>query len=197
MYLIKLFVKEGPSLFFESTRRKLFADIKDLKFFINSQLNTNNRLRPNLESKESEYFKSAINERIDFLFVQIHNLSTSDNLGKWRHSESKLLAEKVQQDFHNIQNPHDCSTAKKLMCDLNKSCGYGCQIHHIMYCFIVSYFTKRTMILQSNNWRYNPKGFSAYYLPLSNTCTDVQGQEYIDWTSKFWKILLLMFPIHS
>ena len=25
------------------------------------------------------------------------------------------------------------------MCNLNKGCGYGCQIHHLVYCFIIAY----------------------------------------------------------
>lgn len=181
-----MFFSEGASQFFEDTRRKLFADIKDLKFFINSQLNAQQKINTkDHKSSETEFLKESINERIDFLLVNMHNLSVSDNLAKWRQSESQLLAEKVQQDFQRLQNPSDCSAAKKLLCDLNKFCGYGCQVHHIMYCFIVSYFTKRTMILKSDNWRYNHKGFDAYYLPLSTNCNQHLDQQYIDWTSMF------------
>lgn len=114
----------------------------------------------------------------------MHRLSNSNNLGEWKNMQSQFLAERVQKDFYELQNPSDCTTAKKLLCDLTKSCGYGCQMHHIMYCFIVAHFTKRTMILQSDGWKYDPKGLTAYYLPLSETCTDMQGQEVTAWNRK-------------
>ncbi|KAG7258567.1 hypothetical protein CRUP_037430 [Coryphaenoides rupestris] len=28
------------------------------------------------------------------------------------------------------RNPADCSKARKLVCNINKGCGYGCQLHH-------------------------------------------------------------------
>ena len=49
-------------------------------------------------------------------------------------------------------------------------CGYGCQIHHAMYCFIVAYGTERTLILKSKGWRYNKGGYEEVFKPLSDTC---------------------------
>jgi glycoprotein 6-alpha-L-fucosyltransferase len=105
------------------------------------------------DSTETEFFQQSLNERVDLLQASIHNLSANEILATWRHSEAQLLADQVQQDFHRIQNPPDCMVAKKLLCSLDKLCGYGCQMHHIMYCFIVAHFTNRTMILNSGHWR--------------------------------------------
>ena len=55
----------------------------------------------------------------------------------------------MQRRLHHLQNPKDCSSARKLVCSLSKACGFGCQMHHAMYCFIVAYGTERTLILQS------------------------------------------------
>ncbi len=112
-------------------------------------------------------------------------MSITDNLGKWRESEATRLANKVQQRFNQLQNPADCDASKKILCDLNKACGYGCQIHHVMYCFITAYFTNRTMILQSSSWRYNNMGFTAYFEPLSSKCLSLdKNEKIVDWNCK-------------
>lgn len=62
-----------------------------------------------------------------------------------------------------------------------QSCGYGCQIHHTAYCFIVAYATKRTMILNSKKWRYHRGGWEKIFMPLSETCTDPSGSDRSNW----------------
>ena len=57
-----------------------------------------------------------------------------------------------------------------LLLTSNIGCGYGCQIHHAMYCFIVAYGTERTLILKSKGWRYNKGGYEEVFKPLSETC---------------------------
>ena len=101
-------------------------------------------------------------------------------MGDWRKQASLDLSEKVQKRFHELQNPSNCESAPKILCDMNKACGFGCQVHHVMYCFITAYFNNRTMILDSNNWRYNPKGFEAYFKPLSDSCTHT-SDNVADW----------------
>ena len=94
----------------------------------------------------------------------------------WREAEARSLSGLVQARLHHLQNPPDCAAARKLVCNLNKGfvlyrlakhltvlcrCGYGCQIHHAIYCFLVAYGTERTLILKSKGWRYNKKGFQV------------------------------------
>lgn len=38
----------------------------------------------------------------------------------WRAAEARSLSDLVQKRFHHLQNPKDCSKAKKLVCNLNK-----------------------------------------------------------------------------
>jgi glycoprotein 6-alpha-L-fucosyltransferase len=99
-----------------------------------------------------------------------------------------MLSKKIQKHFHELQNPADCSQAKKIVCDLNKACGFGCQMHHVMYCFITAFFTKRTMILDSDSWRYNGKGIETYYKPISDTCRESMDPS-VNWNGKFIKII--------
>lgn len=83
------------------------------------------------------------------------------------------------------QNPPDCSKARKLVCNINKGCGYGCQLHHVVYCFMIAYGTQRTLILESHNWRYAPGGWETVFLPVSNTCTDRSGATTGHWSGTY------------
>lgn len=38
----------------------------------------------------------------------------------WRVAESSALSDLVQRRLHFLQNPADCSKARKLVCNLNK-----------------------------------------------------------------------------
>jgi len=96
----------------------------------------------------------------------------TDGYEAYRHKESKALSDLVQKRLHYLQNPSDCSSARKLVCKINKGCGFGCQLHHIVYCFIMAYATERTLILKSKGWRYHKGGWEEIYLPVSETCLD-------------------------
>ena len=91
----------------------------------------------------------------------------------WQRNISLELKSLIRKRIEHLQNPFDCKTAKKLVCRVAKSCGFGCQIHHTAFCFIMAYATKRTLILDSTNWRYSPRGWDAVFLPISTTCTEL------------------------
>ena len=73
-------------------------------------------------------------------------LSETDGYNEWRKKELKDLSDIVQSQIAALQNPVNCSSAKKLVCNLNIGCAYGCQIHHAVYCLIVAYQSNRTLI---------------------------------------------------
>ena len=84
------------------------------------------------------------------------------------------MSKQIENDLIQLQNPQDCSKAKKITCTM-KSCGFGCQMHHILYCLITAYATNRTLVINSNGWSYNNKGLDAYFKPLSDSCTSIDG----------------------
>ena len=59
------------------------------------------------------------------------------------------LNDLMQRRLHHLQNPKDCSSARKLVCSLDQKCGFGCNMHHALHCFIIAYALERTMILHS------------------------------------------------
>lgn len=54
------------------------------------------------------------------LINDIESLGENDKYEKWRYQESQDLSDLVQKRLTYLQNPEDCSTARKLICRLNK-----------------------------------------------------------------------------
>lgn len=94
----------------------------------------------------------------------------------WQRNVSIELTKLMERRLNYLQNPPDCKSAKKLVCEVAKTCGFGCQIHHVAYCFILAYATKRTLILDSRNWRYSMNGWDVVFQPVSSTCTAASGK---------------------
>ena len=101
--------------------------------------------------------------------ADLDTMRKEDGHDGWRRQESASLSELVQARLHTLQNPPSCQEARKLTCNLNKGCGYGCQVHHALYCFVVAYGTERTLVLRSKGWRYNRQGWEDVFKPLSET----------------------------
>lgn len=124
----------------------------------------------------------------------MESMKKNDGYESFRHQEAKALSDLVQKRLHHLQNPPDCSKAKKLLCKINKGCGYGCQLHHIVYCFIMAYSTERTLILHSKGWRYHKGGWEEIFLPVSETCLDSEGVSQGAWPADS-NVQVLTVPI--
>ena len=113
--------------------------------------------------------------QVKTVMIDLERLESHPAIAKWKNQTAEELAQLVQKRFHYLQNPRpkDCKAARKLICDLNRPCGFSCVITHIGYCFIVAYATQRTMILKPQSWYdYGNKGWNSVFLPLSDTCTE-------------------------
>lgn len=108
---------------------------------------------------------------------------------KARKDRLDKLSNYLQLKIHQLQNPKNCENARKLVCTLNKGCGFGCQIHHVAYCMVVAIATNRTLILNSQNWRYVnkvtslPSLWNLAFKSISETCVDDSGSPRIRWSS--------------
>ncbi|XP_072402052.1 alpha-(1,6)-fucosyltransferase [Diabrotica undecimpunctata] len=176
--------KEEPNSQYELLKRRIFSNTKELFYFLNSALQ-------DLQKKSGEvapemldsvnYLITMGNEHKRSLLYDIEQLAEVDGYSAWRQKESAALSSLVQERFNYLQNPADCDSARKLVCNLNKGCGYGCQLHHVVYCFMVAYGTKRTLILKSKGWRYHKAGWEEVFKPVSDTCTDPTGKTIASW----------------
>ena len=163
---------DGPSLKYEVLRRQTKRDVKEMWWYVRSNLESilgKKGVTPELETHlknmiaDTQHHEKAV-------LADLHHLFENDGFKTFRHREAQDLSDLVQKRIYSLQNPKDCQSAKKLLCNLNKGCGYGCQIHHAIYCFIVAYGTERMLVLKSKGWRYDKAGFEDVFLPLSDTC---------------------------
>jgi len=175
--------EEGPSKEYENYRRRAYRDTQELWFFVRSKLEGLTKDKAKVEQKVPEIL-SEVETREQAVLHDLELLQESDGYDGWRKQESSDLSALVQARLHYLQNPTNCGSARKLVCNLNKGCGYGCQIHHAIYCFLVAYGTERTLVLKSKGWRYNKKGFQDVFLPMSETCTNPEGSSRSGWPGK-------------
>jgi len=129
------------------------------------------------------------------LRFKLESLRKSDGYESWRALETAKLSEIVQGRLKFLQNPEDCSKARKLVCVLNKGCGFGCQVHHAAYCLVTAYATGRTLILESKGWRYNRAGWDKVFLPVSETCTSAAGESRGEWSGIHSDVQVIQLPI--
>lgn len=91
------------------------------------------------------------------------------------------LSEILHKRLNYLQNPPDCTTARKLACKFDEACGYGCQVHHVVFCLIVAYATERTLVLEKGAGIYKGHTWDQVFLPLSDTCTSTDGPTQTNW----------------
>ncbi|KAF7407738.1 hypothetical protein HZH66_002275 [Vespula vulgaris] len=174
-----------PSLEYEELRRRIRNNVQEMWYYMSAELTKFKKHIDEftLEQKEKEVQDTMNNiwEHKKSLIMDLDRLTKADGHDDWRKKEAKELSDLVQSRFRYLQNPTDCNKAKKLICSLNKGCGFGCQIHHITYCFLVAYGTERTLIIKSKGWRYRKEGWESVFKPLSDTCLSANGISHANW----------------
>ena len=127
-----------PTREYESYRRRAYRDVQEMWFYIRSKLEALKKDKSQLETKVKEVL-SDLETREQVVLHDLEKMKETDGHDQWRQTEARDLSDLVQARLKHLQNPEDCSSAKKLVCNLNKGCGYGCQIHHAIYCFLIAY----------------------------------------------------------
>ncbi len=175
---------------YELLRRKIETQVRELSYFTTDQLNKISEKLPEEHKEKWKNVMSRFTDQSRFLLASVRNLTQVDGYQLWREQEHSNLAKLMQARLNNLQNPtKPCEEVKRVTCNINKGCGYGCEIHHAMHCFHIAYALGRPMILFSDGWRYNPSGFDQIFLPLSENCTKFAGVNGAAW-SKFEFIYL-------
>ncbi|XP_012276842.1 alpha-(1,6)-fucosyltransferase [Orussus abietinus] len=176
---------DAPSLQYEELRRRVQNNIQEMWYYVSAEFKRFKKNADELsyEQKEREMHIALKNvwEHKRSLSMDMERLAQVDGYNEWREKEAQDLSDLVQRRFKYLQNPSDCSKAKKLICSLNKGCGFGCQVHHVAYCFLVAYGTERTLILKSKGWRYHKTGWESVFKPVSDTCVSASGVSLANW----------------
>lgn len=86
------------------------------------------------------------------LSAQLEKLEGSE---EERFKQRTAITQRIFKSIEKLQNPKACSEAKTLVCNLDKECGFGCQLHHVTYCAITAFATQRMMVLKrdGSSWK--------------------------------------------
>lgn len=176
-----------PSLEYELLRRRIESNVGEISNYFSSELGKLRTratpIQPELTQDINQVLQLGAEHKRSLL-NDMDRLRQVDGYEPWRRQEARDLSDLMQRRLHYLQNPKDCANARKLVCKLNKGCGYGCQLHHVVYCFIVAYATERTMILKSRGWRYHKGGWEEVFLPVSETCLDADAAHASNWPGR-------------
>ncbi len=84
----------------------------------------------------------------------------------------------IKNKIRNLQFPKNCKSVKKLVCEVEPKCGFMCQLHFLILCFIHAYYQNRAVIFKDLQ-TYNPDSnrFQDSYLPFSD-CTVENNQSF-------------------
>lgn len=160
----------------KGTELRLDTATKELWSYLRDQLKTMNFSQPVTSPEEMRTkLLQSVKEQLDLLSLHashIQNTVDSYISEGWREKMSTQLTQLMERRLDHLQNPTNCHRAKKLVCRLSKPCGFGCQIHHVAYCFIFAYATERTLVLDQSGWRY-AGSWDTVFQPLSRSrdCT--------------------------
>ena len=105
------------------------------------------------------------------VLIDVARLRKASRLDQREEVETATSA--VQERFRLRQNPPSCEKdVKRLACSMNKMCGFGCQVHHVAYCFLLAHGLGRVFVLASDMWSYNRggRGWIDVFKPVSLSC---------------------------
>ncbi|KAG6455895.1 hypothetical protein O3G_MSEX009472 [Manduca sexta] len=170
---------QGPTEEYENLRRRIHSNTKELWYYVSHELGK--LIHEENKEEKIQAILDQVADRKRSLISDEEKLPELDGYHEWRQMEAANVSDLVQRRLHYLQNPPDCREARKLICNLNKGCGFGCQLHHIVYCLIFAYATERTLILNSKGWRYNTKGWDYVFYPISDSCTSAYDDKVVQW----------------
>uniref|UniRef100_A0A4W5P6M4 Alpha-(1,6)-fucosyltransferase n=1 Tax=Hucho hucho TaxID=62062 RepID=A0A4W5P6M4_9TELE len=182
--LTEMITRASPGPTQEELRRRVENGVRELWYFVRSEVKNLGHVEAGERPRQANTLLQDLGHQQRSIMTDLYYLSQADGVGDWRVKEARDLSNLVQSRITYLQNPQDCSKARKLVCNINKGCGYGCQLHHVVYCFMIAYGTQRTLILESHNWRYATGGWETVFHPVSNSCTDRTGVSTGHWSGE-------------
>ena len=175
-----------PSKQYELRRRQLFRDINGFWYYMKSSLGSRIRDKNSSSQLETNNIILEGQDRYNSLLLFLDELEEMDGFQAWRKKEANDLSDVVQGRLHALQHPSNCSRSPKLICNLNIDCGFGCQLHHVVYCLIVAYGSGRTLLLKSSDWNYGKGAFEKVFKPLSGSCDSMQQKNIFIKSHHWW-----------
>lgn len=112
-----------PTTEYEQLRRRIRSNVNEIWNYVNSEfvavLKKAKPFVPEL-GEHMEKVTEMTAEHKRSLLKDIDRLAKIDGYEQWREQEAQSLSDLVQRRLIHLQNPKDCSKARKLVCRLNK-----------------------------------------------------------------------------
>ncbi|CAH8489603.1 unnamed protein product [Schistosoma turkestanicum] len=171
----------------EILRRRALQYAREVKYNlvqldnVNEKINTIKNyslIKPLEEIKVSvEQLKRQLHEISIHLQVNIDGIGRVDGMLESRIKYLDYLSTELQNELFKLQNPPNCKEAKYVVASLERPCAFGCNAHHLMYCFQMAYATGRTLLLDPKDGQSYSQWWIKNFLPLSEKCniTDIQS----------------------
>ncbi|CAL8095889.1 unnamed protein product [Calicophoron daubneyi] len=112
------------------------------------------------------------------LLVDLDGIGRVNGLAASRALDLNQLSSLIQDRIRVLQNPSDCKKAKFMLVSLNRPCAFGCNVHHLVYCFQVAYATGRTLAFDSSETSHYTSWWEQNFEPLAKNC-DRDGAETV------------------
>ncbi|TPP66874.1 Alpha 1 6 fucosyltransferase H [Fasciola gigantica] len=162
----------------EILRRRAVHYTHELWYSISADLRElTKELDPNTNTGRIQSLHNRIDELTRYLLVNLDGLGRVNQLAKIRRDGLDRLARLVQRRIRMVQNPRDCSKAKFLLVSLDRPCAFGCNVHHLSYCFQLAYATNRTLVFSSDHSSYT-QWWNSSFEPLSSKCPGPQSSRH-------------------
>ncbi|KAK5977954.1 hypothetical protein GCK32_017401 [Trichostrongylus colubriformis] len=130
----------------EISRRKLVRSLWQLFHSIR---------HPSVNNGNSDSAITNTENQVLSLIAESLRLSEVDGAVEWRHQSLQNLTDFIQKRLWYSQNPENCRKRRYIICDMRHGCGFGCQVHHLAYCLLVAFASRRTLVLGDNgtHWK--------------------------------------------
>lgn len=107
---------------YEQLRRRIRSNILEMYNYVGSEITKIWKNHPTVPDL-GEYVDKVMQmttEHKRSLMNDMDHLEKLDGYEQWRRTEAESLSDLVQRRLKHLQNPENCSTARKLICRLNK-----------------------------------------------------------------------------
>lgn len=187
--------RSKPTVRREKLRRRVINDLREIWYNIHVHINKSNQDSPETGKRRNERFLESFQELHQTTELDFDEYFTLDNSIKtFQSSLAKELSGTIQNRLYDLQNPKYCETARKLICSLSNDCGYGCQMHHLIYCFMIAYSTKRIMYIDSSVGKYSSRPWRDYFVSLGSNCSFPHSRNIPTWSSDHEKHQIVHLP---
>lgn len=112
-----------PTTEYEQLRRRIRSNVHELWNYVNSEFTAIlKKVKPFVPELGEHINKvtAMTDEHKRSLVSDMDRLAKIDGYEQWREQEAQSLSDLMQRRLIHLQNPKDCSKARKLVCRLNK-----------------------------------------------------------------------------